>query len=271
MIWFITRQQGQKLPGLWWKNLNIGWATLCSNRVFAQTNNECLTLLWRNFGPLVSSFRIVLIQLHWRIYILFKVMPQHLSWIQVQTLTSCVSGHFGSSGLWGTIWQPDIRLQDFSRFPDSISVGKADQTHSQHQDVSFYQRLCSLTPNTETWTFQKVPFLSHQSTLGAHRDVSGQCETILHVLFGLQRFSPWTLLWPLSYAWIMNSELTEACSSLMLFWGLLWPPVWLTDTLLSVVSWPLLGRLITGPGFLPSWIMAHAVVLPTWHIVVNQS
>lgn len=144
MIWFITRQQGQKPPGLWWKskNLNIGWATLGCNQVFAQTNNECLTLLWRDSGPLVSSFRIVLIQLHWRIYILFKVMPQHLSWIQVQTLTSCVSGHFGSSGLRGTIWQPDSHLQDFSRFPDSISVGKADQTHSQHQDFSFYQRLC---------------------------------------------------------------------------------------------------------------------------------
>lgn len=187
MIWFITRQQGQKPPGLWWKskNLNIGWATLGCNQVFAQTNNECLTLLWRDFGPLVSSFRIVLIQLHWRIYILFKVMPQHLSWIQVQTLTPCVSGHFGSSGLWGTIWQPDSRLQDFSRFPDSISVGKADQTHSQHQDLVWHQILrLELSKK----------FLSHQSTLGAHRDVCGQCETILHVLFGLQRFSPWTLL-----------------------------------------------------------------------------
>lgn len=185
------------------KSLNVGWATLGSknwNQVFAQTNKECLTLLWRSFGRLVSSL------------FSFSYTGESTSCLRSCRSISADSGPDSDVLRFRSFWVK-WTLRDHlttghspSGFQQiSISVGKADQTHPNTKTFPFIKGRVSLTPNTETFVS------SVHTSLGDHRDVSGQCETILSVLFALQCFSP------LASFICLDHELTEACSSLMLF------------------------------------------------------
>ncbi len=95
------------LPGPMWKsncprNPITGCAPLCSNncnQAFAMTGNVSFTSLWRHFDPL---YRIVLIQPHWRGFIMIHFFIIHKLW-QVILQSSPRPSHYHHH-VWLLVW-----------------------------------------------------------------------------------------------------------------------------------------------------------------------
>ncbi len=176
MKFFIMKGKQNPNPhGPVWKsvctlNLITGWATLSSNnchQAFAITCNESVTVLWRNFGPLILAELLEFSHIGGfsSMNRLFKVMPQHLNRIQVRTLNRPLQSlHFVflqpfRGGFAGVFWiiillqnpsslqlevtnrWPDIVLQDFlvdSRIHGSIYHSKSSRSWSSKTAPDHY-------------------------------------------------------------------------------------------------------------------------------------
>ncbi len=97
---------------------------------------------------------------------------------------------------------------------------------------------------------------------------SGKTETSLYVLFAQQRFSSWNsamqaiFAQSLSYGGVMNTEASEACSSLDVVVGS-FVTSWMSRRCalgVILIGRPLLGRFTTVPCFRHLWIMVLTVV-----------
>ena len=119
---------------------------------------------------------------------------------------------------------------------------------------SFSERLCYFYARCKgTQAFQKVQLLSRQfpKVLGIIKMFSGKTETSLYVPFAQEWRSSWNMQAILGsfYGGVMNTEASEACSSLDVVLGSF------------VTSWmsrrcAILGRFTTVPCFHHLWIMA---------------